>query len=751
MTGTRDLRAPLLGLAAWTGALVALAAPGWAGPAALACAAVALVRSPAHWRPTIACWLLVAAAVWTSATVRATATGDGPVADLADRRTAVTVRLVVTSDPVRLRGRYADGYRLRADVRAVSSYAGSVRLRAPVLVLAGEEWAGAGLGSTVRAAGRLDVADDDALAAVLHVRGPPELLEEPGPLWRASGAVRTSIREAAEPGPRPARDLVPALVMGDESGLTEDLRTDFRTTGLTHLLAVSGTNLTLVVGFLVLLGRWCGVRGHGLTVLAVLGIVGFVLVARTEPSVVRAAAMGAVALVGLGADAGDRGPRALGMAVALLLLWDPWWAVSVGFTLSVLATAGILFLVPVWRDALATWMPGWLATALAVPAAAQLVCTPVIAAISGEVSLVAVLANLLAGPLVAPATILGLAGGLAGLLHDAVGPLLAVPGTWAGSGIVAVATHAARLSTPSVEWGTDAVAVTALTVACCAAAAVAPRLLRRMTATSSLCLVLAVAVLMGAPTPGWPPDDWVMAACDVGQGDALAVRVGPGAALVVDAGPDPRAVDRCLDRLEVERVPLVVLTHFHADHIDGLPGVMAGREVGAVESAAPEAGDRLGPVGETLGGMPRVPAYGETRRLGEATLQVVGPVPGAHHDGPNNASVVLLVEVRGVRILLSGDVEPEAQADLAESLPGLRVDVLKIPHHGSRHQDMDWLASLGARIAIASAGADNDYGHPAPETLRVLSEAGARVLRTDRHGDVVVVATATGLAVRTRG
>jgi competence protein ComEC len=751
VTGTRDLRAPALGLAAWAGALLALVLPGWVAVAVLLAGGAALVRSPAAWRATVACWLLVGAAVWTSAVVRETATGDGPVADLADRRTAVTVRLVVTSDPVRLHGRWADGFRLRADVHEVSSYAGSARLRAPVLVLAGEEWSAVRLGSTVRAAGRLDAAEDGALAAVLHVRGPPQVLEEPGPLWRASGAVRTAVREAAAPGPRPARDLVPALVMGDESGLTEDLRTDFRTTGLTHLLAVSGTNLTLVVGFLVLLGRWCGVRAHGLTVLAVVGIVGFVLVARTEPSVVRAAAMGAVALLGLGAGAGDRGPRALGMAVALLLLWDPWWAVSVGFTLSVLATAGILFLVPPWRDALASWMPSWLATALAVPAAAQLVCTPVIAAISGEISLVAVLANLLAGPLVAPATILGLAGGLAGLLHDEVGPLLAVPGTWAGSGIVAVATHAARLSTPSVAWGTGALAITVLVLGCCAAAAVAPRLLRLPVPTGCACLVVGLAVLLGPPSPGWPPAGWVLAACDVGQGDAIAVRVGEGAALVVDAGPDPRLVDRCLDRLEVDRVPLVLLTHFHADHVDGLPGVMAGREVGAVESAAPEAGDRLGPVADTGSGMPRVPEYGETRRLGEATLQVVGPLPGAHHDGPNNASVVLLVEVRGVRILLSGDVEPEAQADLAESLPGLRVDVLKVPHHGSRHQDMDWLASLGARVAIASVGADNDYGHPAPETVRVLAEAGARVLRTDRDGDVVVVATDEGLAVRTGG
>ena len=214
---------------------------------------------------------------------------------------------------------------------------------------------------------------------------------------------------------------MPALVTGDDQAVPEQVQTDFRTSGLTHLLAVSGTNLTLVVGFLVLVGRWCGVRGRWQYLLAVLGIVGFVLLARTEPSVVRAAAMGAVALLGLGGNGRDRGVRALGVAVTALLLWDPWLAVSPGFVLSVLATAGILLLGPPWTEALGRWLPRWAAQAVAVPVAAQLVCTPVVAGLSGQVSLVAVVANLLAAPLVAPATVLGLLGGLVGLVWPAGG------------------------------------------------------------------------------------------------------------------------------------------------------------------------------------------------------------------------------------------------------------------------------------------------------------------------------------------
>jgi competence protein ComEC len=216
-------------------------------------------------------------------------------------------------------------------------------------------------------------------------------------------------------------------------------------------------------------------------------------------------------------------------------------------------------------------------------------------------------------------------------------------------------------------------------------------------------------------------------------------------------------MDACLDRLEVRTVPLLVLTHFHADHVDGVSGVLEGREVGAIEgSALLEPVDGVRTVEAVLGRDPGLPAYGVTRRLGEVTLQVVWPRPGdtggdAGESAPNNASVVLVAEVAGVRILLTGDVEPSAQAALSRDLAGLEVDVLKVPHHGSRRQDLDWLTSLGARVAIVSVGEDNDYGHPAPDLLAALAAAGARVWRTDLSGDVIVVVTDGEVGVVTRG
>jgi competence protein ComEC len=454
----------------------------------------------------------------------------------------------------------------------------------------------------------------------------------------------------------------------------------------------------------------------------------------------------------------NRGVRSLGAAAVILLVIDPWLALSIGFALSALATAGILLIAPSVSAGLASWMPRGLADALAVPFAAQLACTPLVAVISGQVSLVAVLANLLAGVVVGPATVLGFLGGLLVLVVPTAGYAVGRLACWSADWILLVARRSADLPGAALDWGSGAGPTVLLLVLCAGGAVLAPRLARRPRSLAALS-VLAVVFLVHPFRSGWSPDGWVFVACDVGQGDGLVLRVGEHAAVVVDVGPEPRLMDDCLDDLGIDEIPLLVLTHFHADHVDGLGAVVEDRTVGEIWTSgtplpAPGAA-YVARVAAAAGISIRVPDFGTVITLGTTPgttlpgvrLQVVSPGsatdPDVVDDGlgstPNNASLVLVADAESIRFLLTGDVEPEAQHDLAEVLTGQRFDVLKVPHHGSAHQDLGFLTSLGARVAIVSVGLDNGYGHPDPGLLRALEKAGMTIARTDLDGAVAVV------------
>lgn len=755
-----DLRAAALGFVAWVAAYLTLTWSVWWITGLVVVGLLATVRrwNDCRARHTRIGWLLAAAAVAASAYLHLLVVAESPVSRFARDEASVQVVAVVTATPVRAPGRFAERVYFEATVTEIAGRGSRFRVRAPVLVLMDAGPAPA-RGARIRLAGMVRPSDRPERAGVLTARGRAVILAKPDPVVRGSDRVRAAIRDAVSTQPHGPRALVPALVDGEDGNLPDGVVEDFRTAGLTHLLAVSGTNLTLIVGFLLLIARWAGVRARGLIVVGALGVVGFVLLAGPEPSVLRAAAMGTVALIGLGSGARRHGIRALGIGTLGLLLVDPWLARSWGFALSTTATAGILLLAPPWRDALARWLPRWAAEAAAVPLAAQLACTPLVAALSAQVSLVAVFANVLAAPLVAPATVLGLAGGLLGLLWGPLGQIVAAPSAWSAAGIIAVADRCAGLPLPAVAWSTGTTAVVGLVALCGALALGLHAVLARRDLTVGLTGMLVVAILVPLPTPGWPPSGWLMTACSIGQGDALVLNAGAHSGVVVDAGPDPDLVDGCLDRLGISSVPVLVLTHFHADHVDGLPGVLRGRRVGqilttpladpgsgaaAVRRTAERAGIEVQPV-----------TVGATAVVGPIGWEVLAPTGESYPESdspPNDASVVLLVEIRGTRILLAGDQERPSQAALRRSLPDLRADVLKVAHHGSSKQDADLIAGLGARLAVISVGLDNDYGHPAGSTLDLLGRAGLTVRRTDRDGDVAVVLDDQGaLGTVTRG
>ncbi|MGH3506031.1 MAG: ComEC/Rec2 family competence protein [Nocardioidaceae bacterium] len=702
--------------------------------------------------------LFVAAAAIAVAGLRAAAVDVGPVPELARERAIVVVQGRISSDPVERQGQFGRFVVLRMVVEHVLGRGQQTEVRSPVLVIAEPSWRQAEYGAVVRGDGRLSAAAGQDLAAVLIARGPPAILQPPGGLDRAVADIRGGINEAAAPLPETERVLVPALVNGDDAGMPEEAVEDFRTTGLTHLLAVSGANVTLVLGFVLLVARWCGARGRWLTLIGIAAVVFFVLVARPQPSVLRAAAMGVVGIVGLASGGQRRGLRALCLAVLVLVLADPWLARSVGFLLSVLATGGILLLTPRWRDRLAVWLPRWLAEAIAVPLAAQVVCMPVVAAISGQVSLVAVIANVLVAPAVGPTTVLGFAGGLLAVVSAALGHLVGRGAGLFGWWIVSVARHGADLDGAAVSWPVGAGAIATLTVACGALLLALSWLLPRRWPCLGLALAVVAFVLHPPARPGWPPPDWRLVMCDVGQGDGIVLKAAPGAAVVVDAGPDPEAIDHCLDRLGVRTVPLLLLTHFHADHVDGLAGVLHDRQVAEIEVSPlddpPDRAQRVRELAAEAGIPVSVGVVGAVRTIGAVTLLTVGPPSsasaasyGEEGSGPNNASLVVLARIGGLEVLLAGDSEAEEQQAILAGGADLEVDVLKVAHHGSANQNGDFVLSTDAAVALVSVGSDNDYGHPSGHLLGLLRDLGARVYRTDESGDVAVVESTGGLAV----
>lgn len=766
-----DARLVPAALLAWAATLVALLA-GWVTATVLSVLGVLalglVLRRRGGWVPAVAAGLAVLVLFGAGAALRVHATQAHPLHDAAERGATVRVEAELTDDPTALRGGVPGAAQVlvRADLDTVTVRGARTAVGGAVVLLAPEQgWARLSPGQ--RVAVSAEVAPPrraDLTVASLRVDEAPVLLG--GPPWyqRAAGVLRTGLREAAARVlPAEQAGLLPGLVVGDTSGQSAELTADFRTAGLTHLTAVSGTNITIVCAAVLGLVLLAGAGPRTAAVLAGVALVAFVVLARPSPSVLRAAVMGAIGLLALVTARRRQAVPALCTAVVALLAVSPALAVDAGFALSVLATGALVLLAPGWAAALKErGVPPGVAELLVVPVAAHVVTAPVIAGLSAQLSLVAVLANLLAAPAVGVATVLGVLATVVLPVWTPAGEVLlraAGPAVW---WLVTVATRCAALpdAAVAVPGGVaGALGMAAVTVAVLVAV--------RRPAVRALVLAVVVGVaLVWVPTrvltPGWPAPGWALVSCDVGQGDATVLSLGAGRAVLVDAGPDPRAVDGCLDHLGVTSLALVVLTHLHADHVDGLAGALAGRAVGAVALGPlhlPE--DTLGQVraAADAAGAPLVDlAAGARLAWPGLVLDVLAPLtppPRRLGSDPgtelNESSLVLAASTTLGRVLLTGDVELGAQAALLRSGADLRADVLKVPHHGSRYSDPAFLDAVHPRLALVSVGAGNTYGHPSAGVLERLAGAGALVERTDQQGDVAVRPGPDGPVVVARG
>ena len=590
-------------------------------------------------------------------------------------------------------------------------------------------------GQRFSAQGRIVASKEARVAALVVIKDDINIQTQPSHWASALGAIRLGLRSLSGDGDAGA--LIPGMVLGDTSKQSSDFKNSMKRSGLTHLVAVSGANFALVSAFVLWMMQFLFARMKFRLTATAISLIAFIALVRPSPSVLRAAAMAAVLLIAQGTKRGRDSLPALGFAMAAVVIVDPWQARDAGFALSVLATAGLLLFAPVLIEKMRTRMPEKLAQALAPPIAAIVFCSPIIVALSGYLAPMSVIANLLAAPFVAPITIVG----FIAALFSPIAPLLSTILMWfirfpAGA-IALIADWASSFPVLTLRTGKIGFLIVA-------SFTLISWLLKKW--LKQIIIFTLVVLISITWLQRWPGGDWQVANCDIGQGDSMVINLGNHRGLVIDVGPDPVAEDRCLKALGINEIPLLILSHFHADHVAGLPGALKNRTVGQVwvsVNSAPLVESAMAQ--SALKGVEMIKAVrGMSSKLGPLTIKVLWPTLSATSfaempgDGSqiNNSSIATLITGDAFSIFAGGDIEPPVQEILVKDVGP--VDIYKVSHHGSRYQDLAFMAALHPRISIISVGAGNTYGHPAVQTLDALARLGSEVVRTDIDGAIAV-------------
>lgn len=599
-------------------------------------------------------------------------------------------------------------------------------------------------------------------AEYLRRRGIHVVLEAPvyrivgtrGGIAGAADRVRARLAASIAPGLHgERRALVAGVVLGEDEGLDKALRDNFRSSGLYHLLAVSGQNVAYVVAGVLVAAWLLGVSRAIAHVAAVAAIVLYVAAVGWQPSVVRAGVAGALAsLAWLASRPRDRWYFLL-VGAAVLLAWSPYSLLDPGFQLSFAAVGAIFLIVPrVGRLLEGYPIPRPLAMVVAVSAACGVATAPIVWLQFGSIPVLSVVANAMAAPVVAP--ILGL--GLVAAALGAVLPSAAFAVGWVNGWLAAYLAWCARTvgGLPFAQIGSWAALLGVLAAAGVAVGVRrAPQHLRR-----PIAVALAAAALVATGWKLWPegpalppPRGLRISILDVGQGDSILLQVPEGAVLVDEGPPEARVYDQ-LRGLGVGRLTAVVLTHPQRDHIGGAADVIRTIRIGTIldprqPNPSPYADDAMDAAADR--NVPVVAARtGQMFRVGQLRLRVLWPEsPGALGQDPNDRAVVIVASFGAVDALLTAD----AESNVTGTLPLAPVEILKVAHHGSADDGLPaLLAELDPKIAVISVGAGNDYGHPAPATLAALaaSQPGG-VYRTDRDGTVVIETDGRTITVET--
>ncbi len=589
--------------------------------------------------------------------------------------------------------------------------------------------------------------------------------------------------------PSPAAELLAGILFGQRSRLPEEVQQNFRSSGTGHLLAVSGLHVGLVAALILGLWRLLGLRGKVPLVAAIVLIFGYAYLTGMRPSALRAAVMISFALGALLLERERDLPTTVALAALVTLLFNPLFLFSIGFQLSYLATLSIIYLQPpLARAAARLKLPRFIRALLTVTLAAQIGVLPICAYYFHHIPVGALLFNLLLLPLMSPVVGLGLGGALSGVLLPPVAAVLLFPCRWLLELVLAI-TALARFPffyRPVYPPGpAGLVLIYGMLVAACAfyyrhrrqqeagSFPEEPGLLRQKDRFRLFPTVLqstayrkrllfaalggAVLLLWGLNLSPSRSPGLVVTYLDVGQGAAALVEAPCGTTILIDGGGDPphrgdpgrtgeMVLLPFLRREGVRFIDLVVVSHPHEDHFGGMLPLLGEIPVGLL-LLSPVPGDS--PFYDELlekaaaRGIPMEKAgAGRCWSAPSGLLIETFSPPRELFEGTgsdlNNNSLVMKLSYKKVSFLFCGDIEDEAARSLLRGKAALEAAVLLVPHHGGFMEPLsEFVHAVRPEHAVISVGT-NSFGHPRPETLAVLEEAGVITWRTDLHGSVIV-------------
>lgn len=594
-------------------------------------------------------------------------------------------------------------------------------------------------------------------------------IQRPAPAFaRAAHAIRRELRARLEATlSAPAAALARTLLLGESRALDYDDRERVRDAGLSHVLAVSGLHVTLLAGALVWLMRLLLLRSQRIAtrldvgrLAKALGVpcaLAYATLVGDAPSAWRAAVTASIAW-SLAAAGRRAHPVAVTASAAIVLgALRPDDLGRPGFILSIAATAALVS--DVGRSP-----RSWVRAGLVVGARTMIATSPLVLWLFGDVPLVGLLANLVVVP-IAAALLLPLVATHAALA-TALPPLASLTAPMVdavGRAFLAVCEVFATIPVGRDLPPPDVAQGVALAIFC--VGALAARRWRHRLSIAALAAIAIVGAELHLRHREAPTDALRVTFLDVGQGDAALVDLPDGRLMVIDAGgaasggPDPgaRVLVPLLRARRRHRIDVFVLSHPHPDHYGGLEAVLEAFEIGEIwDSGQAEVETPEGPLSELLrkarrrGTRVRRPPElcDRPRRYGAATARVLWPCPDFDAGwGPNDNSIVVELTIGRRRLLLTGDAEAHAEAELLGAVRP--VDVLKVGHHGSRTSSgAAFLAAVRPVVAVVSAGRANSFGHPHDEVWSRLRRRVACPLRTDRDGGVTVWTDGRGLSAR---